>query len=39
MVETEIENMLNNGVSPEETASKMAQQINKAIEEYNLLNE
>ena len=39
MVETEIENMLNSGVSPEEAASKMAQQINKAIEEYNLLNE
>ena len=39
VVETEIENMLNSGVSPEEAASKMAQQINKAIEEYNLLNE
>jgi len=39
VVETEIENMLNNGTSPDEAASKMAQQINKAIEEYNLLNE
>lgn len=39
VVETEIENMLNNGTAPEEAASKMAQQINKAIEEYNLLNE
>ena len=39
VVETEIENMLNNGTSPEEAASEMAQQINKAIEEYNLLNE
>lgn len=39
VVETEIENMLNNGVSPQDTASNMAKQINKAIEEYNLLNE
>ena len=39
VVETEIENMLNNGTSPEEAASEMAQQINKAIGEYNLLNE
>ena len=39
VVETEIENMLNNGTSPEEAASEMAQQINKVIGEYNLLNE
>ena len=39
VVETEIENMLNNNISPEDTAANMAEQINKAIEEYNLLNE
>lgn len=39
IVETEIENMLNKNVSPEDTAASMAKQINKAIEEYNLLNE
>lgn len=39
VVETEIENMLNNHISPQDTAANMAKQINKAIEEYNLLNE
>lgn len=39
IVETEIENMLNKNVSPEDTAASMAKQINKAIEEYNFLNE
>ncbi|MCH1951972.1 ABC transporter substrate-binding protein [Enterocloster sp. OA13] len=39
VVETEIENMLNNNITPEDTAANMAKQINKAIEEYNLLNE
>lgn len=39
VVETEIENMLNNDISPEETVKKMAADINKAIEEYNLLND
>lgn len=38
IVETEIENMLNNGVSPEDTVASLAQQINKSIEEYNELN-
>ena len=38
IVQTEIENMLNNGASPEDTVNKMAEQINKSIEEYNLLN-
>ncbi|MDD3251088.1 MAG: ABC transporter substrate-binding protein [Lachnospiraceae bacterium] len=39
VVETEIENMLNSGSQPEAAADAMAKQINKAIEEYNLLNE
>ena len=39
IVETEIENMLNSGTSPEDAATAMAEKINKAIEEYNLLNE
>ena len=39
IVETEIENMLNSGTSPEDAAAAMAEKINKAIEEYNLLNE
>ncbi|MGN0159554.1 MAG: ABC transporter substrate-binding protein [Brotaphodocola sp.] len=39
IVETEIENMLNNGVSPEDTVAAIAENINKSIEEYNLLNE
>lgn len=38
IVETEIENMLNNGVSPEDTVASLAQQINASIEEYNELN-
>lgn len=38
IVETEIENMLNNGVSPEDTVTSLAQQINTSIEEYNELN-
>ena len=38
IVETEIENMLNNGVSPEETVELLATQINEAIAEYNELN-
>ena len=37
IAQTEIENMLN-GASPEDTLAKMSEQINKAIEEYNLLN-
>lgn len=39
IAETEIENMLNGGVSPEDTVAKIAEQDNKSIEEYNLLNE
>ncbi|MCQ4827545.1 ABC transporter substrate-binding protein [Hungatella sp. SL.1.14] len=39
IVETEIENMMNNGTSPEDTVIKMAESINKSIEDYNLLNE
>ena len=38
IVETELENMINNNVSPEDTVTKIAEQINKSIEEYNLLN-
>ena len=38
IVETEIENMLNNGVSPEDTVASLAEQINASIEEYNELN-
>lgn len=39
IVETEIENMINNNVMPEDTVAKIAENINKSIEEYNLLNE
>lgn len=39
IVETEIENMINGKSSPEEAVSKMAESINKSIEDYNLLNE
>lgn len=39
IVETEIENMLNGNISPEDAAAKMSEQINKSIEEFNLLNE
>lgn len=38
IVETEIENMLNGLTSPEEAANAMAEQINTAIEQYNLVN-
>lgn len=38
IVETEIENMLNGVQGVDEAVSKMATDINKAIEEYNLLN-
>lgn len=38
IVETEIENMLNNNISAEDTLAKITDQINSAIEEYNLLN-
>lgn len=38
IIETVIENMLNNGVSPEDTAASMAEQINASIENYNLVN-
>lgn len=38
IVETEIENMLNNGVSPEDTVATLAEQINETISEYNELN-
>lgn len=39
IVETEIENMINNNVPPADTVVKIADNINKSIEEYNLLNE
>lgn len=38
IVETEIENMLNNGVAPEDTVAALAEQINEVITEYNELN-
>lgn len=38
IVETEIENMLNGVSTPEEAAQAMAEQINTAIEQYNLVN-
>jgi len=38
VVETEIETMLNNNGTPEGTVVKIAENINKAIAEYNLLN-
>lgn len=38
IVETEIENMLNGNTTPEEAANAMADQINTAIEQYNLVN-
>ncbi len=38
VVETEIENMLNNGSSPEDAAAAMAEQINAAITDYNVVN-
>lgn len=38
IIETEIENLLNGNQNIDETVSKMAGDINKSIEEYNLLN-
>lgn len=38
IVETEIENMVNGQQNEEEAVAKMAEDINRAIEEYNLLN-
>lgn len=38
IVETEIENMINNHETPENTVKKMAESINKSIADYNLLN-
>ena len=38
IIETETENMLNGVTTPEEAVEKMAGDINKAIEEYNLVN-
>lgn len=38
IVETEIENMLNGASTPTEAAQAMADQINTAIEQYNLVN-
>ena len=38
IIETETENMLNGVSTPEETVEKMEGDINKAIEEYNLVN-
>lgn len=38
VVESEIENMLNGKQTPEDTVSKMASDINAAIEDYNLVN-
>lgn len=38
IVETEIENMLNNGVSPEDTVKTLAEQINASIADYNEVN-
>ena len=39
IVETEIENMINDKQTPQEAVDQMADQINKAIEDYNTLNE
>ena len=39
IVETEVENMLNGKESAEDAMSKMASDMNKSIEDYNLLNE
>ena len=39
VVETEIENMINGNGTPEDAVAKMAESINKSIEDYNLLNE
>lgn len=39
IVEVQIENMLNSGSTPEDATAIMAEKINDAIEEYNLLND
>ncbi len=39
IVETEIENMINKNENPEDVVKTIADQINKSIEDYNLLNE
>ncbi len=39
IVETEIENMLNSSGIPEDSVAKIAENINRSIEDYNLLNE
>ena len=39
IVETEIENMINDKQTPQEAVDQMADQINKDIEDYNTLNE
>ena len=39
IVETEVENMLNGKEEAEDAVSKMASDMNKSIEDYNLLNE
>ena len=38
IIEGEIENMLNHNIDPEKVLNTMTEKINKAIEEYNLLN-
>ncbi len=38
IVETEIENMINNKGTPKDAVAKMAESINKSIEDYNLIN-
>ena len=39
IVESEMENMLNGISTPEETVNAMAERINAAISDYNLLNQ
>ena len=39
IVETEIENMINENETPEKAVESMASQINSSIEDYNLVNE
>lgn len=38
IVETEIENMINNNGTPEDAVARMAESINKSIKDYNLIN-
>jgi hypothetical protein len=38
-VETEIESMINNNGTPENAVAKMAESINKSMEDYNLIND